>query len=69
MAFSFGVPPQDFKWPHLATPMKHFWRRPCCEGARHEYNTVFYYHICSKNVQIHELDCECGVEGHRPEKK
>jgi len=22
MVYSFGVPPQDFKWPHLATPMK-----------------------------------------------
>ncbi|KAG1963577.1 mitochondrial uncoupling protein [Pimephales promelas] len=23
----FGVPPQDFNWPHLATPTKNFWRR------------------------------------------
>lgn len=27
MMVSFGVPPQDFQCPHLATPMQHFWRR------------------------------------------
>ena len=34
MCLDFGVPPQHFPWPHLATPMKHFWGRDWRQRGR-----------------------------------
>uniref|UniRef100_A0A8C6WS34 PX domain containing serine/threonine kinase n=1 Tax=Neogobius melanostomus TaxID=47308 RepID=A0A8C6WS34_9GOBI len=45
MADSFGLPPQDFKWPHLATPMNNFWRRHCIQCIRKVFTALHFFHI------------------------